>query len=423
LKKILQNPWWAVFLLFSGTFVNALDRGSISTASPFIMKDLGIHSALMGVILSSFFWAYLVLNIPAGILADKVGSKTTLGWSAFIWSIFSALTGLAGQFWQILLFRVGVGVGEAASNPVNAKVVRGAFNSEQRGTAAGFYLSGFRLGFAASPVVMAYLIAIYNWRYAFVITGVGSMLWVALWFLTYHETKATQSTEVVSKKIPWFTLLRHRNVLGIVLCKFFQDYSFYLFVTWLPAYLVMERGFTVVKSGWYSALPWIAAFLFQPLAGKCSDWLVRRGFSLNQSRKGCVIVLQMLAASVVFAGYVHSAVAAVWILAMCLAFESGASVVLWAACTEVAPDKASASVAGIMNTAGALGGILAPIITGLLVTWTGSFQRALLVASCMFVLAALSMWFVVGKVETIRLAGEEGLISEDSVSNAVLKHT
>jgi MFS family permease len=325
-----------------------------------------------------------------------------------IWSAFSALTGLVTQFWHVLLFRIGVGVGEAAINPVNTKVVRANFPSEERGTAVGIYLSGFRLGFAASPIVMAYLIQIYNWRYAFLITGVGSLVWVALWYLTYREAKQENSVAAGAvKKIPWRKLLRHRNVLGVVLCKFFQDYSFYLFVTWLPAYLVMERGFTLVKSGWYSALPWIAAFMFQPIAGKFSDWLIARGLTVTQSRKGCIVVLQMLAASIIFAGYADSAVLAVWILAACLAFESGASVVLWAVCAEVAPSKASASVGGIMNTAGALGGILAPIITGLLLKWTGSFQHALLVASCMFVFASLSMWFVVGKVETIPLDDDE----------------
>src|SRR5690606_30493167 len=141
--------------------------------------------------------------------------------------------------WHVLLFRIGVGVGEAAINPVNTKVVRATFPSEERGTAAGFYLSGFRLGFAAAPVVMAYLIQLWNWRYAFIITGGGSLLWVALWYFTYRESKRESVATGPAEKVPWSKLLRHRSIVGIVLCKFFQDYSFYLFVTWLPAYLVM----------------------------------------------------------------------------------------------------------------------------------------------------------------------------------------
>jgi MFS family permease len=401
LGKLFKTPAWILFLLFSSTFINALDRGSISTAAPFIMKDLRIDSAMMGVILSSFFWAYLALNVPAGLFADKFGPKVTMGLSALVWSVFSALTGMAAQFWNVLLFRIGVGVGEAAINPVNTKIVRATFASEKRGTAAGIYLSGFRLGFAASPVVMAYLIHVYNWRRAFLVTGLASLLWVVLWYLTYRETKKEAAVAEPAVKIPWAKLLQHRNVQGVVLCKFFQDYSFYLFVTWLPSYLVMERGFTVVKSGWYSALPWIAAFVFQPVAGKLSDWMIQRGFTITQARKSCIIILQLLAAFIVCAGYVTSAPVAVGILAGCLACEAGASVILWAVCAEVAPTKAAGSVGGIMNTAGALGGILAPIITGLLLKWTGSFQEALAVASGMFILASLSMWLVVGRIETI----------------------
>ena len=191
--------------------------------------------------------------------------------------------------------------------------------------------------------------------------------------------------------------------MGLVLCKFFQDYSLYLFVTWLPTYLIKERGFTLIKSGWYASLPWIAGFVFQPVAGGTCDWLVRRGVSPTLARKGCIVTMQLLAAIVVIAGYVDNAVVAVWLLVISLAFESGSSVILWTVCIEIAPDGVSASVAGIMNTAGAMAGIVAPIITGWLLMVTGNFQVALLVGGCMFVLAALSMWFIVGPVETMTL--------------------
>jgi MFS family permease len=402
--NILKSRWWIVFLLFSGTLVNAFERGSISTAATTMMKDLHIDPALMGVVLSSFFWAYLVMNIPAGILADKFGPKITLGISAVVWSVFSTLTGLAAQSWQLILFRIGVGTGEAATNPVNTKVIKNSFNSAERGLAAGWYLSGFRLGFAAAPVVMAYLIQAYDWRFAFIITGIASLGWAALWYFTFKEAKKEpEAAAQMPEKIPWRKLLRHRNIVGLALCKFFQDYSYYLFVTWLPTYLIKERGFTLIKSGWSAALPWVIACSLQPVAGWFSDYLIKRGVSTTASRKICIIVMQVLAAVVVLAGYVDSAVVAVWLLAMSLTCESASSVILWAVCAEVAPTKASASVGGLMNTAGAFAGIVAPILTGLLLKYTGNFQLALLVGGCMFVGAALSMGLVVGKVEAISL--------------------
>jgi MFS family permease len=421
LSNVVKSRWWIVFLLFTGTFVNAIDRGSISTAVPYIMDDLKIDGRMMGVILSSFFWAYMVLNVPTGLLADRLGAKGTLGWSAFVWSMFSALTGLAARQWQLLVFRMGVGAGEAAVMPVSTRVVKAHFSTPERATAAGWYLCGFRLGFALSPLIMTGLINTSGWRHAFLITGTASLAWVALWSCTYWENGKNEAAPVSGEAgVPWSRLLRHRSVAGLVLCKFFQDYSYYLFVTWLPAYLIQERGFTLIKSGWYTSLPWIAAFLFQPVAGGACDWLVRRGMSTTLARKGCIVAMQLLAAIVVIAGYVDSVVVAVCLLVMSVAFESGSSVILWTVCAEIAPDGVSASVAGIMNTAGAMAGIVAPIITGWSLMVTGSFRIALLVGGCMFVLGALSMWFIVGPVEPMMLC--EALAPEAALAGLARKN-
>jgi ACS family glucarate transporter-like MFS transporter len=200
-----------------------------------------------------------------------------------------------------------------------------------------------------------------------------------------------------------FELLQNRTVVGLVLCKFFQDYLFYLFVTWLPGYLVLSRGFSVLKMGWYASLPWIAGCVAQPLAGWISDRLIRRGMSITLSRKSIVILMHFFAASVVVAGYVRDATAAVWLLTLSVACESAATSILWTACTDVSPRAAAGSLAGIMNTAGALAGIVAPMATGFLAKSSGGFQLPLLVGSCMVLLAAASMLFVVGQLRPIRV--------------------
>jgi ACS family glucarate transporter-like MFS transporter len=163
----------------------------------------------------------------------------------------------------------------------------------------------------------------------------------------------------------------------------------------------MERGFTIMKMGWYASLPWIAGFFAQPLAGAVSDWLIRRGVSVTVSRKSIIISLQLMAASVVAAGYAADPMTAVWLLTLSVACESASTSILWATCTDVAPPFAAGSLAGIMNTAGALAGILAPTVTGFLLKATGSFQQALLIGSCMVVLAACAMGFVVGELKPL----------------------
>jgi MFS family permease len=161
-----------------------------------------------------------------------------------------------------------------------------------------------------------------------------------------------------------------------------------------------------MEMGWYASLPWLAGFVAQPLVGYGSDWLIRRGVSITVSRKCVIITMQLLAASAVAAGYVEEATTAVALLTFSVACESAGTSVLWATCTDVAPPFAAASLAGIMNTAGALAGILAPVTTGFLVKVTGGFQEALLTGGCMVALAALSMGFIVSELKPLALSAK-----------------
>ena len=254
--------WWIVFLLFTNTFINALDRASLSTAAPTIMAELGLDTATMGIALSAFFWCYLVMNIPAGGLADKYGAKRTLGWAAVLWSVCSALTGTATHYLHVVLARIGVGAGEAASFPVNARIITHNFRPQERGTATGLYISGLRLGFAVTPVLMALAISRWGWRFAFYATGLGSLLWVVLWLLTYKDMRSESVTASAAPKIPWRELVSNRTVLGLVLCKFFQDYLFYLFVTGCPPTSSRTAGSASCKwAGTHPCRGWRASLL------------------------------------------------------------------------------------------------------------------------------------------------------------------
>jgi ACS family D-galactonate transporter-like MFS transporter len=148
-------------------------------------------------------------------------------------------------------------------------------------------------------------------------------------------------------------------------------------------------------------LPWIAGCIAQPLAGAVSDRLIRRGVTVNVSRKSIIVLMHVLAASVVVAGYVRDPMTAVWLLTLSVACESAATSILWTACTDVAPRPAAGSLAGIMNTAGALAGVVAPMATGFLAMHSGGFQLPLLVGGCMVILAAGAMLFVVGELRPI----------------------
>jgi ACS family glucarate transporter-like MFS transporter len=396
---------WIIFLLTAATFINALDRASLSVAAPVIIKDLQLDPALMGIVLSAFFWPYALLNVPAGGLADKFGSKKVLGWSVAVWSVFSAVTGFARSFYGLLMARIGVGVGEAAAFPVIAKVIAGNIPSAQRGIAVGVIWSGVRLGMAVTPVLMAFLIQTVGWQQAFFITGFGSLLWCVVWYYGFKDkSESVQAAEIKEKvSIPWKEIITNRATVGLIVTKFFQDYLLYMFLTWVPAYLVMERGFSIIKMGIYASLPWVAAFIAQPFIGWFSDWLLKRGMSVTAARKSVIIGLQLCAASVMGVGFIDDPIVAIGLLTFSIAAESGAGSLIWAIMTELAPPKLAGSLGGIMNTAGAIAGIFSPAITGFIVKFTGSFQLALLSGGVMLVIAAFSMLVIVPQLKPMEL--------------------
>jgi MFS family permease len=396
-----------ILVLFSSMFVMGLDRSSLGIAAPVIMKELNIDTATMGVALSAFFWTYTLFSLPAGNLADKYGSKAVFGWAAVIWSLASASTGIASGLVGIIAARLGVGAGEAAVFPVTAKIAGDNFPSKERATAIGWYLSGARLGYAATPIVMGFLIAQYSWRMAFIITGLGSLLWCVLWYYWYKDPVNQSESGVNAAKpktvIPWIQLLTNRCTLGIFLTKFCGDYLYYMFLTWVPSYLVMERGFSILKMGIFASLPFLTAFIIQPAAGYLSDWLVKKGASLTVARKGVLVTSQLCASSIMAVGFVDDPMVAVAILTLNIAATSTVGGMMFTLVTEVSPPGMTGTVTGSMNTVGAMAGILAPTITGFIVKLTGSFQMALALSGGLLLLAACTVLFVIPAIKPMQL--------------------
>lgn len=399
-----------IMVLFVCMVIMGLDRSSVSVAAPIMMEELGIAPSQMGLLLSAFFWTYTLCNIPAGRLADRFGAKKVLGGAAAIWSIASALTGCMSNLIGLMAARMGVGVGEAGVFPTMAKIAAEQFPGRERATATGCYLAGARLGYALTPVVIGFLIAQFNWRLAFIITGVGSLLFCLFWFFWYDEQKGRVVTKSMNAEIqlekqtvPWLKLLTNRNILGLFVAKFGANYLYFMFLTWIPSYLVMERGFSILEMGFYASLPFVVAFITQPLTGFISDFIIRRGFSKTLARKGVLVAAQALSATIIAVAFVDDPMIAILILTVNIAAASTIGGMMQTMASEVSPLGMAATVTGAMNTVGAIAGVLAPTLTGIIVEMTGSFQMALLVAGGLIVLAAVIILFVIQKIEPIRL--------------------
>src|SRR5439155_6782752 len=186
LKESPQR-WWLAALLTLGMIFCYAQRGTLSVAAPFMMKERNLSPAAMGLLLSAFFWSYSFMQVPGGWLVDRFGVKRAYGAGFAFWSLAAAATGLARRLAELVAFRVTLGVGQAVAFPASASAVAHSFPDGQRGVVTAFYLSGVRLGQALVGAVGAIVIAAYGYTLFFLASGILPMLWLVPWTLFWSR--------------------------------------------------------------------------------------------------------------------------------------------------------------------------------------------------------------------------------------------
>jgi MFS transporter, ACS family, D-galactonate transporter len=391
-----------IWLLFLASFINYLDRATLSVALPLISKDLGLSAATKGLLLSAFFWSYALMQVPIGWCADRFDLRWLYAGMFALWSAACGLTGLAGSLAILLVLRVVMGVGESIYLPGGTKIVSKLFLPADRGLPSGLFDSGTRIGLALGVPLISWLIVRYAWRKMFLLVGFTALFWLLPWLAIFparfgQETARAQPGVAASLPRVW-SLLHNRDLLGICLGFFCWDYYWYLFVLWLPDYLQVVRHLTVMKAGVYAFLPYFVFAVSEPLGGWIADRLIRRGWNETRTRKGMVTVAFLTGLLLIPAARVASATAAIWLVAgaSLVGLATGNLFVILQSC---APPEEVGIWTGFENFAGNLGGIIAPLATGLLILRTGSYFPGFALAAGVLVTGLLAYWCVVGELK------------------------
>ena len=179
--------WSLVVLLVTGMTLGYAQRGTLSVAAPFMMRELGIDTEKMGLVLSAFSWCYCFMQVPSGVLVDRVGVRRAYAWGFGLWSIACALTGAFRAIAPIMFFRVAMGVGQSVAFPASARAVANWFPDSERGLVNSSYLTGVRLGQALVNAAGVALIALYGWRLFFVVGGLTPLVWIAPWMVVLRR--------------------------------------------------------------------------------------------------------------------------------------------------------------------------------------------------------------------------------------------
>ncbi|MFS2223060.1 MFS transporter [Pantoea sp. B65] len=412
--------WWIAGLMWLAIAINYIDRTVLSAAAPHLISELSLNPEMMGFIMAAFFWSYSLLQIPAGWFADRFGQKKGLGLAVAWWSVATSVMGLATGFKSLLALRLALGVGEAAAYPSNAGITARWFPDSERATVSGLFDSASKFGGAVAMPLIVWMIYMFDWRLTFLIIGSVGLLWVIAWYFIYAENpedhKKISALEVshirngqIQKHgdksvlpMKWYKLLRYRNIWAMCLGFFTINYTSYFFITWLPTYLVQEKGMDFIKMGMVAALPLLSGMVIEVVAGWASDRVVHSGrLSLTATRKLFLTIGLLMALCIGFAPFTDSVFMTVFLLCVAKSGTTVAASQVWALPGDVAPKNSVSIVAGLQNTVSNLGGAIGPIVTGAIVAATGSFTFALVFSAALVVLGIINYLFLMGKVEPI----------------------
>ncbi|ATA27150.1 hypothetical protein BIY26_07275 [Brenneria goodwinii] len=401
--------------------INYIDRTVLSAAAPHLISELTLTPEMMGLIMAAFFWSYSLLQIPAGWFADRFGQKKGLGLAVAWWSIATSAMGLATGFKSLLALRIALGVGEAAAYPSNAGIAAKWFPDRERATVSGLFDSASKFGGAVAMPLIVWMIYVFDWRITFLLIGGIGLIWVIAWYFIYaenpedHKKISKEEVEYIrsgqvqrhsaGEKLPmkWYQLLRYRNIWAMCLGFFTINYTSYFFITWLPTYLVQEKGMDFIQMGIIAALPLLSGMIIEVIAGWASDRVVHKKLlSLTAARKLFLTIGLLMALCIGFAPFTDSVVVTVILLCVAKCGTTVAASQVWALPGDVAPKNMVSIVAGLQNTVSNMGGAIGPIITGAIVAATGSFTYALVFSAALVCLGIVNYLFLLGKVEPIK---------------------
>ncbi len=380
-----------VVLFALATALCYIDRVNISIAIIPLAADKGYNAAAKGLVLSSFFWGYIWLQMLGGWMADRFGGKRVLAVGVAVWSLATFLTPPAASisFGALLAMRALLGAGEALNFPaVHSIAARWTIGSE-RARAISLHISGVAFGTMIALLLSPAIVIAFGWPSVFYISGALGLVWLLAWQLKSANgpeecrgvssdelalIMAERATEVdLADRIPWGRILRERAVWAIVIAHLCNNFGFYIILLWLPSYLSRTFAVPMERLGAYSVVPWIVAFIMQNVSGWFADRLSKRGMPLGRVRKlmqGSAFTIGALPMLVLpLARTPESAVALMTISIFGTALGAGGFAVNH---LDIAPRYAGILM-GISNTAATIPGIIGVAATGFIVQATNSF--------------------------------------------------
>ncbi len=396
-----RRRWTIIGLLCTGMIIAYFDRVNLSVAlaerDPVrsMRAEFRLDDRDRGALNSAFFWSYAALQIPAGWLVDRFGVKYPYALGFVVWSLVSAGAALSRSLRQLFLLRVLLGVGESVVTPAGMRWIRFHCAENQRGLAVGLYMAAAKVGPALGTPLAGWLIVRFGWRVMFLILGLGCLAWLAPWMKLVRdddrELEAAQGRAAPGARVPFGAVLASPVIWGTVIGTFCYQYFVYFSMTWLPAYFVDRRNFSLADSSVYTGFSFLGMAVVATLAGWAADRWIDRGGDPVRVRKVFTIAGFLAASTELIGALSDSSAVALFFAVFSLSGLGLTTANYWALTQTLIPGAAVGRIVGVQNCAANLPGIVAPLLTGWLVQSTGSYE-APMKAIWVFLLAGVAAY-------------------------------
>jgi len=393
--------WVICGLLFLGVTKNYMDRGVLGVLKTPLQAAFGWDDIRYGHLVTIFQLAYAAGMLCMGRLIDRLGTRMGYAVAMVFWSIASMAHAAANSFWTFAMARAALGFGEAGVFPASIKSVAEWFPRKERALATGIFNAGTSAGAIITPLLVPRIAESIGWRWAFVLVGALGFIWLIIWMALYRKPEEhSRCTEEERKyiesdaappaeKIPWARLVGYRQTWTFAAGKFLTDPIWWFYLFWIPDYMQRQHGLVLSKIGPPIFVIYVISDIGSVAGGWISSFLLRRGLSVNASRKWAMLVCAICVLPIAAASRLSGLWSTTLLIGLAAAAHQGFSANLYTLTSDLFPTRAVGSVVGMGGMAGAVGGMLIAEVVGHVLQWTNSYMIPFFIAASAYLVALL----------------------------------
>jgi ACS family hexuronate transporter-like MFS transporter len=409
--------WAIVALLFFATTVNYFDRFLMGILAPLLEKEIGWTELEYGYIVSSFQFAYAIGTVLVGYVIDRLGTRWGFALAVSLWSLASMLHAAARSWVGFALARVGLGLSEAGNFPAAIKTVAEWFPKKERAFATGLFNGGSNVGAILAPLLIPLIIASFgSWKWVFILSGFLGVFWLVFWFIFYKNPQQSRytnkaeidfiedgETEIENLKVSWIKLLKYRQTWAVALGKLFADPVWWFYLYWGAKFLNAKFGVDLKELAMPLVTIYVVADLGGITGGAISSLLLKRGRSVNFSRKVTLLGSALFVLPVMTVHYYSSLYVSVGFIALAAAAHCSWSANIFTVASDLFPRQVVATITGFATTVSTFGGMVMALLVGYILNKEGTegYNTAFAVASCGYLVGILVIHLLVPRMRPL----------------------